>query len=194
MRRQEFANPRNAAAGSLKLIEPSQVSGRCLECILYHLIAEEFDVPTHTKAIECAASWGLPTSEYAKECSNIEEVTEYIQSWDEKRKTLPFPTDGMVVKVNQFALQKGLGYTAKIPRWAVAYKFKPEQALTQLISIDYQVGRTGAVTPVANLRPVQLSGTVVKRATLHNADQMKLLDIHYGDYVYVEKGGEIIPK
>ncbi|MDD2241812.1 MAG: NAD-dependent DNA ligase LigA [Bacteroidales bacterium] len=191
---QEFANPRNAAAGSLKLIEPSQVSGRCLECILYHLIAEEFDVPTHTKAIECAASWGLPTSEYAKECSNIEEVTEYIQSWDEKRKTLPFPTDGMVVKVNQFALQKGLGYTAKIPRWAVAYKFKPEQALTQLISIDYQVGRTGAVTPVANLRPVQLSGTVVKRATLHNADQMKLLDIHYGDYVYVEKGGEIIPK
>lgn len=191
---QEFANPRNAAAGSLKLIDPSLVSGRCLECILYHLIAEKLDVPTHTKAIDCAASWGLPTSEYAKECSNIEEVTEYVQSWDSKRKTLPFPTDGMVVKVNQFALQKGLGYTAKIPRWAVAYKFKPEQALTQLISIDYQVGRTGAVTPVANLEPVQLSGTVVKRATLHNADQMKLLDIHYSDYVYVEKGGEIIPK
>jgi DNA ligase (NAD+) len=191
---QEFANPRNAAAGSLKLIDPSQVAGRGLECILYHLIAEKLDVATHTKAIECAASWGLPTSEYAVECSNIGEAIEYIKSWDTKRKTLPFPTDGMVVKINQFALQRGLGYTAKIPRWAVAYKFKPEQALTQIVSIDYQVGRTGAVTPVANLEPVQLSGTVVKRATLHNADQMKLLDIHYGDYVYVEKGGEIIPK
>lgn len=191
---QEFANPRNAAAGSLKLIEPSEVSERGLECILYHLIAEGLNVPTHTQAINCAASWGLPTSEYAKECSGIDEVINYITSWDTKRKTLPFPTDGMVVKVNQFALQKGLGYTAKIPRWAVAYKFKPEQALTQILSIDYQVGRTGAVTPVANLEPVQLSGTVVKRATLHNADQMKLLDIHCGDYVYVEKGGEIIPK
>lgn len=189
-----FANPRNAAAGSLKLLDPSQVAGRGLECILYHLIADGIDIPEHSKAIEAAASWGLPTSEYAKVCNDIKEVTEYIKLWDTKRKTLPFPTDGMVVKVNQFSLQKSLGFTAKIPRWAVAYKFKPEQALTQILSIDYQVGRTGAVTPVANLAPVQLSGTTVKRATLHNADQMKLLDIHIGDYVYVEKGGEIIPK
>lgn len=189
-----FANPRNAAAGSLKILDSTVVAKRGLECVLYHLIAPNLSVTEHSTALSLAASWGLPVSQYSKVCTNIDEVIEYLQMWDIKRKTLSFPTDGMVVKVNQLSLQKGLGYTAKTPRWAVAYKFKPEQALTKVESIDYQVGRSGAVTPVANLIPILLSGTTVKRATLHNSDQMELLDIHIGDYVYIEKGGEIIPK
>lgn len=189
-----FANPRNAAAGSLKLQESADVAGRGLECTLYHLISPESNFRTHSQALENVARWGLPVSEYAKECFTIDEVIEFINYWDVKRKSLPFATDGIVVKVNDLQLQKELGFTAKSPKWATAYKFKPEQALTPILSIDYQVGRTGAVTPVANLEPVQLSGTIVKRATLHNRDQMQLLDIHINDYVYVEKGGEIIPK
>ena len=191
---QPFANPRNAASGSLKLIDSSMVADRGLECTLYHMLGENLPFATHDEALNNAHQWGLPVSDKRKVCRNIEEIEEFITYWDTERKTLPFATDGIVVKVNELPYQEELGYTAKFPRWAVAYKFKAEQALTKLVSIDYQVGRTGAVTPVANLEPVQLSGTVVKRASLHNADQMQLLDIHIGDYVYVEKGGEIIPK
>ncbi len=191
---QPFANPRNAASGSLKLLDPKAVKSRGLECTLYHLICEEPVAGTHLESLSKASQWGLPISENAKECRNLAEVEEYINQWDTERNNLPYATDGIVVKVNQLPLQSSLGFTAKSPRWATAYKFKPEEALTKLISIDYQVGRTGAVTPVANLEPVQLSGTKVKRASLHNADQMRILDIHIGDYVYVEKGGEIIPK
>jgi DNA ligase (NAD+) len=191
---QPFANPRNAASGSLKLIDSSMVANRGLECTLYHMLGEDLPYATHDEALEKAASWGLPISDKRRICKTIEEIEEFINYWDTERKTLPFATDGIVIKVNQMQYQEELGYTAKFPRWAVAYKFKAEQALTRLNSIDYQVGRTGAVTPVANLEPVLLSGTVVKRASLHNADQMQSLDIHIGDYVYVEKGGEIIPK
>ena len=191
---QPFANPRNAASGSLKLIDSTQVANRGLECTLYHMLGEDLPYSTHTEALEKAAQWGLPVSDKSRICKSIQEIEEFINYWDSERKTLPFATDGIVIKVNELPYQSELGYTAKFPRWAVAYKFKAEQALTKLISIDYQVGRTGAVTPVANLEPVQLSGTIVKRASLHNADQMQLLDIHIGDYVYVEKGGEIIPK
>lgn len=191
---QPFANPRNAAAGSLKLLDSSLMRERGLESVLYHLIAPEYIANTHSQSIEAAARWGFPVSGYSKICLNVNEVINYIREWDSRRKFLPFPTDGIVVKVNEFDVQKSLGYTAKAPRWATAYKFKPEEAVTKLKSIDYQVGRTGAITPVANLDPVQLSGTMVKRATLHNAEQMELLDIHIGDYVFVEKGGEIIPK
>jgi len=191
---QPFANPRNAASGSLKLLDPKAVKGRGLECTLYHLLTQEPVAPTHLQALKKAAEWGLPVSEHARECSNLDEVGKYISYWDTERKMLPYATDGIVVKINQIALQNSFGSTAKSPRWATAYKFKPEEALTKLVSIDYQVGRTGAITPVANLEPVQLSGTKVKRASLHNAEQMQLLDIHIGDYVYVEKGGEIIPK
>ena len=191
---QPFANPRNAASGSLKLLDSKLVAGRGLECTLYHILGENLPFTTHDQALNAAAKWGLPVSDKRKVCRSIEEVDEFITYWDTERKNLPFATDGIVIKVNELPYQTELGYTAKAPRWAVAYKFKAEQALTKLLSIDYQVGRTGAVTPVANLEPVQLSGTVVKRASLHNADQMQLLDIHVGDYVYVEKGGEIIPK
>ena len=189
-----FANPRNAASGSLKLIDSSMVANRGLECTLYHMLGEDLPYTTHDEALTKASQWGLPVSDLRKVCKSIEEIEEFINYWDTERKTLPFATDGIVIKVNQMQYQEELGYTAKFPRWAVAYKFKAEQALTRLNSIDYQVGRTGAVTPVANLEPVLLSGTIVKRASLHNADQMELLDIHVGDYVYVEKGGEIIPK
>ena len=189
-----FANPRNAASGSLKLIDPEEVGHRGLECTLYHMLGEDLPFGTHDQALNAAKSWGLPVSDKRRICRNISEIEEYIRYWDTERKFLPFATDGIVIKVNELPYQTELGYTAKFPRWAVAYKFKAEQALTKLLSIDYQVGRTGAVTPVANLEPVQLSGTVVKRASLHNSDQMELLDIHIGDYVYVEKGGEIIPK
>ena len=191
---QPFANPRNAASGSLKLIDSSQVANRGLECTLYHMLGEDLPFTTHEEALNNASKWGLPVSDKRRICKSIEEIEEFITYWDTERKTLPFATDGIVIKVNELPYQEELGYTAKFPRWAVAYKFKAEQALTRLVSIDYQVGRTGAVTPVANLEPVQLSGTIVKRASLHNADQMQLLDIHVGDYVYVEKGGEIIPK
>ncbi len=191
---QPFANPRNAASGSLKLIDSTQVANRGLECTLYHMLGEGLPYATHDQALRQAESWGLPVSDKRKICKDINEIEEFINYWDTERKTLPFATDGIVIKVNELPYQAELGYTAKAPRWATAYKFKAEQALTRLISIDYQVGRTGAVTPVANLEPVQLSGTIVKRASLHNADQMEMLDIHIGDYVYVEKGGEIIPK
>jgi len=191
---QPFANPRNAASGSLKLIDSSMVANRGLECTLYHMLGEGLPFQTHDDALNAAQSWGLPVSDKRKVCRSIEEIEEFITFWDTERKNLPFATDGIVIKVNELPYQEELGYTAKFPRWAVAYKFKAEQALTKLISIDYQVGRTGAVTPVANLEPVQLSGTVVKRASLHNEEQMKIHDIHIGDYVYVEKGGEIIPK
>ena len=191
---QPFANPRNAASGSLKLIDSTQVANRGLECTLYHMLGDNLPFATHEEALDKAAEWGLPVSDKRKICRSVDEIEEFIGYWDVERKNLPFATDGIVIKVNELPYQEELGYTAKFPRWAVAYKFKAEQALTKLLSIDYQVGRTGAVTPVANLEPVQLSGTVVKRASLHNADQMQLLDIHIGDYVYVEKGGEIIPK
>ena len=191
---QPFANPRNAASGSLKLLDSKEVANRGLECTLYHMLGEDLPFTTHNDALEAAESWGLPVSDKRKICRTIEEIEEFITYWDTERKNLPYATDGIVIKVNELPYQQELGYTAKFPRWAVAYKFKAEQVLTKLLSIDYQVGRTGAVTPVANLEPVQLSGTVVKRASLHNADQMQILDIHIGDYVYVEKGGEIIPK
>ena len=191
---QPFANPRNAAAGSLKLINSKEVANRGLECTLYHILGENLLFQTHEQALKAAKGWGLPVSDKSKICNNIDEIEEFITFWDTERKTLPFATDGIVIKINELPYQAELGYTAKSPRWAVAYKFKAEQALTKLLSIDYQVGRTGAITPVANLEPVQLSGTIVKRASLHNADQMQILDIHIGDYVYVEKGGEIIPK
>ncbi|HPK30643.1 MAG TPA: NAD-dependent DNA ligase LigA [Bacteroidales bacterium] len=189
-----FANPRNAASGSLKLLDPSKVKERGLDCILYHLLGENLPFSTHSEAIEAAASWGLHVSEHSIVARNIEEVTGYIEEWEERRKRLPYATDGIVIKVNRLDLQRQLGFTAKSPRWATAFKFKPEEALTKVLSIDYQVGRTGAITPVANLEPVPLSGTTVKRASLHNFDQMELLDIRVGDLVYVEKGGEIIPK
>ena len=191
---QPFANPRNAASGSLKLLDSSMVANRGLECTLYHMLGENLPFQTHDDALKAAASWGLPVSDKRQICRSIEEIEAFIGYWDQERKNLPYATDGIVIKVNELPYQDELGYTAKFPRWAVAYKFKAEQALTRLLSIDYQVGRTGAVTPVANLEPVQLSGTVVKRASLHNEEQMKIHDIHIGDYVYVEKGGEIIPK
>ena len=191
---QPFANPRNAASGSLKLFDPKEVGRRGLWCTLYHIPSPNVTFATHDEAMKAAESWGLPVSDKRKICHNINEIEEYINYWDKERKFLPYATDGIVIKINELAYQTELGYTAKFPRWAVAYKFKAEQALTQIKSIDYQVGRTGAVTPVANLDPVQLSGTVVKRATLNNADMMAQMDIRVGDFVYVEKGGEIIPK
>ena len=191
---QPFANPRNAASGSLKLLDPKEVGRRGLWCTLYHIPSPNVTFATHDDAMKAAESWGLPVSDKRKICHNINEIEEYINYWDKERKFLPYATDGIVIKINELAYQTELGYTAKFPRWAVAYKFKAEQALTQIKSIDYQVGRTGAVTPVANLEPVQLSGTVVKRATLNNADMMAQMDIRVGDFVYVEKGGEIIPK
>ena len=191
---QPFANPRNAASGSLKLINPEEVAHRGLECTLYHMLGENLPFQTHDQALKAAAGWGLPVSDKRRICRDIAEIEEYINYWDTARKALPFATDGIVIKINELACQKELGYTAKFPRWAVAYKFKAEDAVTKVLSIDYQVGRTGAVTPVANLEPVLLSGTTVKRATLHNREQMLQLDIRVGDYVHVEKGGEIIPK
>ena len=189
-----FANPRNAASGSLKLQNPEEVALRGLMCTLYHIPGEHPSFRTHDQALRSAASWGLPVSDVRKVCKDISEIEDFISYWDSARRNLPFATDGIVIKINELGIQKELGYTAKSPRWAVAYKYKAEQALTELLSIDYQVGRTGAVTPVANLSPVQLSGTVVKRATLNNEGWMDQLDIHEHDYVYVEKGGEIIPK
>ena len=189
-----FANPRNAASGSLKLQDPQEVGRRGLICTLYHIPTGQVDYPTHDDALKAAAGWGLPVSDKRAICHNIEEIEEFIGHWDSARKELPYPTDGIVIKINEMAIQQELGFTAKSPRWAVAFKYKAEQACTPVLSIDYQVGRTGAVTPVANLEPVFLSGTMVKRATLVNEDQMRMLDLHEGDWVYVEKGGEIIPK
>lgn len=189
-----FANPRNAASGSLKLLDHNEVGRRGLMCTLYHVPAQSVSFPTHDAALKAAASWGLPVSAERRIVHGISEIEEYISHWDVERKFLPFATDGIVIKINELAYQSTLGYTAKSPKWAVAFKFKAEEVLTELLSIDYQVGRTGAVTPVANLAPVQLSGTVVRRATLNNEDFMKQLDIRVGDMVKVIKGGEIIPK
>ena len=189
-----FANPRNAASGSLKLLDPEEVGRRGLFCTLYHIPVGQVNYPTHDDALKAAASWGLPVSDKRSICRTIGQIEDFIGYWDTARKDLPYATDGIVIKINELACQSILGYTAKSPRWAVAYKFKAEQACTPILSIDYQVGRTGAVTPVANLAPVLLSGTMVKRATLVNEDQIRSLDIHEGDWVYVEKGGEIIPK
>lgn len=189
-----LANPRNAAAGTLKQQASSVVARRGLDCTLYQIAGDDLPFATHTAGLAAARSWGFKISDKMRVCRTTEEVDAYIAHWDKARRELPFPTDGVVVKVDDFALRRQLGFTAKAPKWAVAYKFKAEQALTRLVSIDFQVGRTGAVTPVANLEPVLLAGTTVRRATLHNAEQMALLDIRPGDSVYVEKGGEIIPK
>jgi DNA ligase (NAD+) len=189
-----FANPRNAAAGTLKLQNSSMVAKRPLDCYLYFLLGDGLPFDSHYENMEKAKEWGFKISEHARKCSNLQNIYDYITHWDTARHDLPFDIDGVVIKVNSFHYQKQLGFTAKTPRWAISYKFKAEQAETKLLSIDYQVGRTGAVTPVANLSPVQLAGTTVKRATLHNADQIALLDIRVGDLVTVEKGGEIIPK
>ena len=191
---QLFANPRNAAAGTLKQQQSAVVAKRGLDCILYQMAGDNLPFTNHIENLNAARSWGFKISEYMSLCCGAAEVVEYINHWDEARKSLPYPTDGVVIKVNDFALRRSLGFTAKSPRWAVAYKFKAESALTKLLSVDFQVGRTGAITPVANLEPVLLAGTTVKRASLHNAEQIAALDIRVGDMVYVEKGGEIIPK
>ena len=191
---QLFANPRNAAAGTLKQQQSAVVAHRGLDCTLYQLTGDNLPFATHWESLEKAREWGFKVSGEARICRSVAEIDAFIAHWDEARRQLPFPTDGVVVKVNDFAVRRQLGFTAKAPKWAVAYKFKAEQALTRLESVSFQVGRTGAVTPVANLDPVLLAGTTVRRATLHNAEQMALLDIRPGDMVYVEKGGEIIPK
>jgi len=189
-----FANPRNSASGSLKMLDPSEVAKRPLDCFLYYLPAETSAYQTHYEALKFAESLGFKISKNVAVCKNISEIFEFIHDWNEGRKHLDYDIDGIVIKVNSLAQQKQLGFTAKSPRWAIAYKFKAEQAETVLLSVDFQVGRTGAVTPVANLSPVQLAGTTVKRASLHNADIIAKLDLHLGDYLFVEKGGEIIPK
>ena len=189
-----FANPRNAASGTLKLQDPKEVARRGLEAYLYYMLGEDLPGKTHYERLETAKQWGFHISEAIKVCKNVDEVMAYIAYWDTERKNLPVATDGIVLKVNNLAEQEELGYTAKTPRWAIAYKFPAEKQLTLLKEITYQVGRTGVVTPVANLEPVQLSGTMVQRATLHNEDFIKSLDIRPGDMVWVEKGGEIIPK
>lgn len=189
-----FANPRNAASGTLKLLDSQEVKRRGLTCYLYYMLGEDLPGTTHYERLETARQWGFPISEYVKVCKNLDEVNEYIRYWDTERKNLPVATDGIVLKVNDLAQQQELGFTAKTPRWAIAYKFPAERQLTRLKQITYQVGRTGVVTPVANLEPIQLSGTMVQRATLHNEDFIRSLDLHEGDMVWVEKGGEIIPK
>ena len=189
-----FANPRNAAAGTIKLQSSAEVARRGLDCFLYYMVGEGLPYENHWDNLQAARSWGLKISDRMVKCSSWEEIADFITRTDTERSSLPYDTDGAVIKVNDYTTQRRLGSTAKAPRWAVAYKFKAEQALARLLSVDFQVGRTGAITPVANLEPVQLAGTVVKRASLHNADQIALLDVRIGDMVYVEKGGEIIPK
>lgn len=191
---QLFANPRNAAAGTLKQQNSAVVAHRGLDCTLYQMVGEGVTAHSHWESLEMARAWGFKISREACVCHSAAEIDEFIAYWDEARHKLPFPTDGVVIKVNDYQAQQQLGFTSKVPRWAVAYKFKAEQALTRLESVAFQVGRTGAITPVANLSPVLLAGTTVKRATLHNAEQIAQLDIRLGDMVYVEKGGEIIPK
>ena len=188
-----FMNPRNTASGSLKLQDTAEVAKRGLDCLLYFLVGDT-GIATQFESLEKAREWGFKVPNYSRLCHSTQEVMDFINEWDTKRHTLPYETDGVVIKVNNVAQQQELGYTSKSPRWAMAYKYKAEQVDTQLESISYQVGRTGAITPVANLKPVLLAGTIVKRASLHNADQIEKLDIHIGDWVYVEKGGEIIPK
>ena len=189
-----FANPRNAASGTLKLQDSSIVAKRRLDAYLYFMLGEQLPAEGHFENLQAAASWGFKVSDLTCKCRTLDEVFAFIDRMDVERKNLPFATDGIVLKVNSLRQQKNLGYTAKSPRWAIAYKFQAERALTRLNEVTYQVGRTGVVTPVANLDPVQLSGTVVKRASLHNADIIEKLDLYIGDMVYVEKGGEIIPK
>ena len=189
-----FANPRNAASGTLKLQNSSVVASRKLDAYLYYLLGENLPGDGHYENMQAASAWGFKVSDIMRKCATLEEVLEFIRYWDVERKNLPVATDGVVLKVNSFRQQRNLGYTAKSPRWAIAYKFQAERACTRLNMVTYQVGRTGAITPVANLDPVQLAGTVVKRASLHNADIIEGLDLHVGDMVYVEKGGEIIPK
>ena len=189
-----YSNPRNTASGSLKLQDSGEVAKRPLECLLYFIVGNNLNVKTQFASLEAARKWGFKVPNEAKLANSIEEVFDFINYWDIHRHELPYETDGVVIKVNDFHQQDELGYTAKSPRWAIAYKFKTEQVSTTLNSISYQVGRTGSITPVANLSPVQLAGTVVKRASLHNADQIEKLDIRVDDTVYVEKGGEIIPK
>jgi DNA ligase (NAD+) len=189
-----YSNPRNTASGSLKLQDSAEVAKRPLDCLLYTLVGYNLPIQTHFEGLEKARSFGFKVPMQSKVAKSIEEVFEFINYWDINRHNLPYETDGVVVKVNQIQYQEELGYTAKSPRWAIAYKFKAEQVSTVLESISYQVGRTGAITPVANLQPVQLAGTIVKRASLHNADQIAKLDIRVGDTIFVEKGGEIIPK
>ena len=189
-----LANPRNAAAGTLKQQSSQIVARRGLDCTLYQLAGDNLPFATHVENLEAARRWGFKISDHTSICRSREEIERFIAYWDRERKNLPYATDGVVIKVNSYAHQRQLGSTAKAPRWAVAYKFQAERALTRLRSVDFQVGRTGAITPVANLDPVQLAGTIVKRASMHNADQIALLDIRIGDMVYVEKGGEIIPK
>lgn len=189
-----FANPRNAASGTLKLKNPAIVASRRLDAYFYYLLGEELPFESHFENLQAARSWGFNVPDVIRKCSTPDEVFSYLNYWDKERKNLPVATDGVVLKVNSLKQQRNLGFTAKSPRWAIAYKFQAEQAVTRLNSISFQVGRTGAITPVANLEPVQLSGTVVKRASLHNADIIAGLDLYIGDQVYVEKGGEIIPK
>ena len=189
-----YSNPRNTASGSLKLQDSTEVSKRPLECLLYFIIGQNLPISSQIESLESARSWGFKVPNETKLAKNLNQVFQFIDFWNEHRHKLPYETDGVVVKVNQFQHQEELGYTAKSPRWAMAYKFKSEQVSTRLNSITYQVGRTGSITPVANLEPVQLAGTIVKRASLHNADQIEKLDIRVGDEVFVEKGGEIIPK
>ena len=191
---QLFANPRNAAAGTLKQQNSAVVAGRGLDSYLYNIAGDDLPFRTHWENLQRAREWGFKVSDMMRLCATIDEVEEYIDKVDRLRHTLPYDTDGVVIKVNDYAVQRQLGSTSKAPRWAVAYKFKAEQALTRLLRVDFQVGRTGAVTPVANLDPVQLAGTTVRRASLHNAEQIALLDVRVGDMVWVEKGGEIIPK
>jgi len=189
-----FANPRNAAAGTLKILDPKIVASRSLDCMIYFLLSEELPHDNHYDNLKKAAECGFQVAESIKLCKDINEVFQFISYWESERKNLPYDTDGVVIKVNSLSQQRELGFTAKFPRWAIAYKYKAEEATTRLLSVVFQVGRTGAVTPVANLDPVLLSGSTVRRATLHNADQIALLDLHQNDMVIVEKGGEIIPK
>ena len=189
-----FANPRNAASGTLKSLDPKVVAARQLDAYLYYLLGDDIPAEGHYENLQAAASWGFKISQGMRKASTLQEIYDYINYWDTERKNLPVATDGIVLKVNSLRQQRSLGFTAKSPRWAIAYKFKAERARTRLESVTYQVGRTGAVTPVANMEPVQLAGTTVKRATLNNEDFIRSFDLHIGDYVYVEKGGEIIPK
>ncbi|WP_420186875.1 NAD-dependent DNA ligase LigA [Bacteroides pyogenes] len=189
-----FANPRNAASGTLKLQNSSIVAARKLDAYLYYLLGDNLPCDGHYENLQKVAEWGFKISDLTRKCHTLQEVFDFIKYWDVERKNLPVATDGIVLKVNSLRQQKNLGFTSKSPRWAIAYKFQAERALTRLVKVTYQVGRTGTVTPVANLEPVQLSGTIVRRASLHNADIIEGLDLHIGDMVYVEKGGEIIPK
>jgi DNA ligase (NAD+) len=191
---QLFANPRNAAAGTLKLLDPKTVASRSLDCFFYFILGEELPYDNHIDNMTLASGWGFKVPDSIKLCNDIDDVIEFINHWDTARKNLSYDIDGVVIKVNSLGLQRELGYTAKSPRWAIAYKYKAERASTRLLSVAFQIGRTGNVTPVANLEPVLLAGTTVKRASLHNEDQIALLDLHLNDMVFVEKGGEIIPK